>query len=230
MNRQLTFYLSPLLVINLFFFSLYLSISSNFGYGVGLAIIVLMLAFGFLLIYSFNKPEILLLLSIIFALLGPMGSLMGSESLIPLTLFQVFLILTFIIYLIYFINIIDEKFIFPKQMKITSFFVFIIIISLVFSLDKSRALYHVFTLFTLIIMTYLIYTLFDKEKYFSIFFSAALILTSLFSIYSIYQFIQDPMSLILNALNIESKIFGRQQANWADPNDYGLILVFPLYL
>ncbi len=228
MNQSHSIKLKYIYILNLFIFGIFLLIGIQFGFSYGLAITIISIISIIVFIYILNKPALALVLTGVAAIIGPWGSIFPNTTL-PFTIFQVFLI--FSIYL-YTLNILfsgNMQINLSKSINISLLFIIILSISVVYSLDKSRALFKIGTLVALVSMTYLISELLIKEVYYKIFFSLTLLISIVLSIYTIYQFTQNPELIILNANSLQSsRVFGRQVASWNDPNDFGIILVLPL--
>ncbi|NOG43617.1 MAG: O-antigen ligase family protein [Calditrichaeota bacterium] len=197
------------------------------GFDISLVIILGMAGFVAFVAFFVSKPEIVLLISLISISVGPFGSLFYAAA-FPLTVFQVFLLVSILFYLLKKLLTNDLSFSIEPNIIYIFLFLLLLLIYTLFSLDKERAFFFLMSLTILAFMTYLVKDLLLESKYYRYFFNITIFIVACLSVYSIIQFIKDPSSLLLNALNTESKVFGRSVSVWTDPNDFAMILVLPL--
>jgi O-antigen ligase len=178
-------------------------------------------------IYSLNDPSVMLILAVISSYLGVWGALFPQEEL-PITIFQIFLIYSVILFT--FNRIQKSEFGFPfhdSYFLIILFFGFLLF-STFYSAAPGEAIFMTITLFILFIFSIVVANTFLKQKQFLVLFFLIILVSSIFSMYSIYSFALNPDNILLNYLSADLKVFGRQEGTIGDPNQFGILLVFPI--
>jgi O-antigen ligase len=179
-------------------FAIAIFVGLKAGMLLGFGLMLFLLVSCGVFVYTLNKPHLILIITVYGTYLGIWGKLI-PEAKLPLTLFQLLLFFTFFIYFLYKLQHADLTIRFYRQFIWISLFVGLLFISSLYSQGLHRW-----------------------------FFRMLLVICGMLSLYSIYQFNMDPQFMVFNAIPGVSKFFGRQTGSWADPNEFGILLVFPL--
>jgi O-antigen ligase len=196
------------------------------GFWFSIALVIVLAILIALFIFSMVNPQIPILVTFVAAIVGPWGSIFSSEtSTVPFTIFQISLIFLLLITINPYLS---KNISIQKPLRGFILFFFLIVLYTIFSLDRGRALYHVLTLGILIYYSFIVSQNFRDLRLYKLGFAIAISITAILSLISVYFTMNNPGAIIVNALNMQSKVFGRQEGLWADPNDFGIILVLPL--
>lgn len=181
-----------------------------------------------LMFFFISRIEYTLIAIFYSALIGPLGRLLPETSAVPLTIFQVLVLFLFFVIAV---NRLQDKIInfeIHKSYYWVFFFLLYLSLSTIYSYDPARAIYNEIALMVLVLLSIFVQQLLLSKNVYKIIFVGTIIIVFALSVYAIVQFINNPEALLLNALNVQSKVFGRQLGVWEDPNDFGIILVLPL--
>ena len=216
-----------LLLLNILLIAFVSLIGLKFGFLLGLSFILLaVLSFGSF-IYLLNKPHFILMLAVYGTYMGSWGKLF-SDNKLPLSMFQMFLFFGFFVYFIYKLKRCDLTIRFYRQYRWIALFIGLLLLSSLYSYARGDAIYNTLSLGTLALFTCLVADSFHRESIYKWFFRILLVICIPLSLYMVYHFSLNPQYVFINALIGGSKIFGRQVGSGADPNEFGILLVFPL--
>lgn len=154
---------------------------------------------------------------------------LSEGSSIPLTLFQLFLVIGFGLFVLK--KLIDkdtEIFLFGIESRLLLFFL-IISFSLIFSVERDQGLFYFARFIVLIIMTYVIYNSINTEKEFKGIVLLLILTAVVISVINLVEIYFNPEIAAFNFLNEGRKLM-RVRGVETDPNVFASNFIFPVIL
>lgn len=182
---------------------------------------------GWYLFQSLLKPILLLVPMLGATYLGNVVSVI-PEGTVPLTLFQLFLLLGILIYFLHYLLHSDQKF------RVLGFELELLLIltlisfTIIYTPNREDALLNLTRIIFLIILAYLIANIASRQIHFyAVFFLLTLIGIILGSL-SVQTSLLDPVTTVMNIQSGGSKIFGRGALTIEDPNIFATLFFLPV--
>lgn len=214
-----------ILSFTLLFLLTLIAISKNF-------ILIIILLSGIIIILS--AFAIVLKTPYYLLFLVPIGSYMGyfiqifKDSPVPFSLFQIFLVLFFMVYIFH--KIIRNDFTLTRTNFEAEFLIFFLLISLslLYSPNRAEGLFYSFRIIVLIIMFYLIVDNIRNFKQIKYILLAVILISTILAILSIREGFLNPERILWDYFSMGRKLISRAMVNQLDPNIFASHFFLPI--
>ncbi len=188
-------------------------------------------ALGFILLIvgfykSIQTPYLILLLLVPSTYIGSLVELNRGGP-IPFTLFQIFIIVGVIIFIIYYLN---EGWVTLNAFDFTPYllvFVALIFLSLIYTSNRFEGIFYTFRYLVLLFFAYLIINVIQEKREIYVVLTVVCIVSFTLAIYSASQNLLSDEVVIMNYVT-QGKLFGRSTGAEIDPNMFASRFFLPL--
>ncbi len=176
---------------------------------------------------SVIKPILILIPMIVATYLGNVIAFI-PEGTVPLTLFQILLLATIIVFLLHYLSMSQDRFrIIGIELELLLILT-LISFSIIYSPNREGALLNLTRILFLITLVYLIINILKEHKYFNVIFLLLTITAVILGLLSIRATLLDPLTAVLNLRAGGTRIFGRGAITVEDPNVFATLFFLPI--
>ncbi len=197
------------------------------GFIYAVPLLVILPAIGYYLFQSLLKPVLLLIPMFAATYLGDVASVI-PEGTIPLTLFQIFLLLTITAFFLNYLICDTNRFrTLGVELELLLLFT-LISFSIMYSPNRGDALLTFTRMIFLVFMLYLIINILKDRVHFFWIFGLMTVLAFILGVLSIRSALLDPLTAALNIQAGGTRIIGRGAITIRDPNVFATLFFVPI--
>ncbi|MFO8029120.1 MAG: O-antigen ligase family protein [Cyclonatronaceae bacterium] len=176
---------------------------------------------------SVIKPILILIPLLVATYLGNVVAVI-PEGTVPLTLFQLLLFFTIIVFLLHYLITGPERFrVIGVELELLLILT-LISFSIIYTPNREGALLNLTRILFLITLVYLIINILKDHKHFHMIFVFMTIIAVVLGLFSIRATLLDPIMAVMNLRAGGTRIFGRGAITVADPNIFATLFFLPI--
>ncbi|MGM0738537.1 MAG: O-antigen ligase family protein [Bacteroidota bacterium] len=176
---------------------------------------------------SVIKPILILIPLLVATYLGNVVAVI-PEGTVPLTLFQLLLFVTIIVFLLHYLITGPERFrVIGVELELLLILT-LISFSIIYTPNREGALLNLTRILFLITLVYLIINILKDHKHFHMIFVFMTIIAVVLGLFSIRATLLDPIMAVMNLRAGGTRIFGRGAITVADPNIFATLFFLPI--